>query len=169
MQCPRCGRPYCDNHGEEVCDACLEPASGLPSFTLYRGSLMALLIGTALAVWLILQPPGDGTSAAFAPVPLSPTAAAAGSGQTPAANTPGAGTPAARTPGPGTPAAGTTGTPAAGTGTYTVKTGEVLGGICNEIKPASMSVQECVDRVVALNSLSSPDAIRPGQDLIVPR
>ncbi|HEX5368981.1 MAG TPA: hypothetical protein VFY10_06150, partial [Dehalococcoidia bacterium] len=45
QQCPRCGRPYCNEHGEDVCDACLEPASGLPSFTLYRGSLLALLIG----------------------------------------------------------------------------------------------------------------------------
>src|SRR3989304_5678982 len=42
QQCPRCGRPYCDEHGEELCDACLEPASGVPSFTLYRGSLLAL-------------------------------------------------------------------------------------------------------------------------------
>ena len=67
QQCPRCGRPYCDEHGEDVCDACLEPASGLPSFTLYRGSLLALLVGTVLAVWLlILQPPGGETNAASA-------------------------------------------------------------------------------------------------------
>ena len=73
QQCPRCGRPYCDDHGEDVCDACLEPSSGLPSFTLYRGSLLALLIGTALAVWLILQPPGETASSAVAPQVITPT------------------------------------------------------------------------------------------------
>src|SRR3954464_10161530 len=56
QQCPRCGRPYCDEHGEDFCGVCLEPASGVPSFNLYRGSLLALVIGAVLALWLIVQP-----------------------------------------------------------------------------------------------------------------
>src|SRR6185503_9730522 len=188
-QCPRCGRPYCDEHGEDVCDACLNPGSGVPSFTLYRGSLLALLIGTAVAVWLIVQPSGGETSGnqALRPQLVTPTAVARAIGATPgtppaltgaqptspatgsatpgagAATTPGAptGTPRAGTPGPsttpgGTPAAGTTPAPAAGTGTYTVVSGDTLSSICNQVKPASMSVSECVDRVVTLNRLSSP-------------
>jgi nucleoid-associated protein YgaU len=175
LQCPRCGRPYCDQHGEEFCDVCLEPASALPSFTLYRGSLLALLIGTALAVYLILQPPG-GETTAFTPVAISPTAGAAGN-QTPQAQptarpagtpaTPGAGT----TPGAGaTPGAGGAGTatPPAGTGTHTVQSGDSLSGICGA-RPANMSLQECVDRVVQLNNLSSPNDLRIGQTLTVPR
>src|SRR3954454_7676042 len=87
-QCPRCGRPYCDEHGEDVCDACLHPGSGVPSFTLYRGSLLALMIGTAVAVWLIVQPAGgEGSSQALRPAVVSPTAVVRG---VPAAVTPGA-------------------------------------------------------------------------------
>src|SRR3990170_1927963 len=82
QQCPRCGRPYCDEHGEELCDACLEPASGVPSFSLYRGSLLALLIGTALAVWLLVQP--TTSEGELRPVVLTPTSAAVRTSTTPA-------------------------------------------------------------------------------------
>jgi LysM repeat protein len=202
-QCPRCGRPYCDEHGEDVCDACLNPGSGVPSFTLYRGSLLALLIGTAVAVWLIVQPSGSESSAnqALRPQVITPTAvvraqppqgAAAGApsaqptlqagapattpGAPPAGATPGAtGTPRpAGTPAAGnTPAPGTTpgATPAAGgsTGSYTVVSGDTLSSICNQVKPASMSVTECVDRVMTLNKLSSANEISVGQQLTVPK
>ena len=57
-QCKRCGRFYCDAHGDALCAECLKPASALPSFTLYRGSLLALLVGTAFALWLLVRPPG---------------------------------------------------------------------------------------------------------------
>jgi len=50
-QCKRCGRPYCDAHGDALCAECLKPASALPSYTLYRGSLLALLVGTAFALY----------------------------------------------------------------------------------------------------------------------
>ena len=207
-QCPRCGRPYCDEHGEDVCDACLNPGSGVPSFTLYRGSLLALLIGTAVAVWLIVQPSGGETSGnqALRPQLVTPTAVVRAIGATPgapqAAQTPVAGgvqptplppgpattpgAPAAATPGaapgtprppgtPTTPAPGTTPTagstpaPAAGTGSYTVVSGDTLSSICNQVKPASMSVSECVDRVVTLNRLNSPSEISIGQQLTVPK
>jgi hypothetical protein len=211
-QCPRCGRPYCDEHGEDVCDACLHPSSGVPSFTLYRGSLLALLIGTAIAAWLILQPSNGESSTALKPVVLTPTAVARGpAGGTPPANqtvvtagspvpgttppvvatTPGAPTtpaanttpPAATTPGAnttppaGTPAAGATpagtprpATPAAGTGSYTVVSGDSLTSICQSVKPASMSTSDCVDRIVALNNFKSAnDSIAIGQQLTVPK
>lgn len=183
QQCPRCGRPYCNDHGEDVCDVCLQPSSGLPSFTLYRGSLLALLIGTALAVWLLVQPPGSKSSAP-GPLVLSPTPLAARqttpSPQTtqaaatqPAGATPQATQSAGASPPPGaTPTPRPTGTPASGsggTGRYTVASGDTLSSICERVKPASMTVPECVDRVVALNSLSDPNDISVGQELIVPR
>jgi len=208
-QCPRCGRPYCDEHGEDVCDACLHPASGVPSFTLYRGSLLALLIGTALAVYFIFQTPGSESSSAVKPIVLTPTAVArngvattpgaggangvitplvpagtpGGSATPAAATTPAAGaTPGAlTTPAAGatpstaatsaagtTPATGTT--PAASTTTYTVVSGDNLTSICQSVKPASMSTSDCVDRIVALNKLSSSNAsISIGQVLTVPK
>src|SRR5204863_3284043 len=58
--CKRCAKPYCGDHGNAVyCSQCLEPASALPSFNLYRGALLVMLVGTALAVVLILRPPGE--------------------------------------------------------------------------------------------------------------
>ena len=184
QQCPRCGRPYCDDHGEDVCDACLEPASGLPSFTLYRGSLIALLVATFLAVFLILQPPGDDTNAAFGPtlVTPQPTATVAvavttpppggtpatGTTQTPqttqpAGTTPGANPTATRPAGTATPGAG------GGSGTVTVASGDTLSSICDRVKPASMSNPDCVDFIVTQNGLANANDISVGETLRVPQ
>ena len=170
QQCPRCGRPYCDEHGEEFCDACLSPVSGLPSFTLYRGSLLALLIGTALAVWLLVQPSGS-SSAGLKPIVLTPTTVAqvqpsqapAGNGTVVPIQSPVATTRPATTPGNATPTGPT------GTQDYTVVSGDTLSTICTKVKPASMTLQDCIDRIVALNSLSDSSSINVGQKLIVPK
>src|SRR3990170_972857 len=143
QQCPRCGRPFCEDHGEELCDACLEPAGGVPSFTLYRGSLLALLIGTALAVWLLIQPPGSEGESGSQPAVITATSTAGR--QTPAAT---------QAPNQTTTPAGT---PPAGTSEYTVASGDTLSAICERLKPASMTVPDCVERVVALNQLASAD------------
>ena len=167
QQCPRCGRPYCDDHGEDVCDACLNPASGLPSFTLYRGSLLALLVGTALAVWLLIQPPGGEGNAPQAGTIITPTAqvqinTTPLAGTTPAANGTAAANPTAR------PNATATSAPSGGTGTYTVVSGDSLSSICTKVKPASMTLTDCVDQVKSLNGLSG-DNISAGQTLKIPQ
>jgi hypothetical protein len=181
QQCPRCGRPYCDDHGEELCDACLEPASGVPSFTLYRGSLLALLFGTLLAVWLLVQPADSSDDIRPQVIPTQQVSAntTPQQGTTPGVNTtpqPGANTtpgtnPTAATTQPAGPTAtrpaGTT--PAAGSGTYTVASGDTLSSICAARKPASMSVTDCVDQVVSLNGLSSAGSISIGQSLRIPQ
>jgi hypothetical protein len=178
QQCPRCGRPYCDDHGEDVCDACLEPASGLPSVTLYRGSLLALLLGTFLAVWLILQPPGDTVDTAAAPVIVTPTLPAGVQTAppptlsitlTPAPGTTGTPT-TSQTPG-GTPsttatAPAGTATPAAGTVEYTVQSGDTLFGICSTL--SAMDPTECVTRVLELNSISDPSGVAVGETITIP-
>ena len=155
------------------------------------------VIGTAVAVWLIVQPSGGETTSnqALRPQVITPTAVV----RAPAAVTPGApqtlvpvqptpgppgpatpGPPPAATPGPaggatatprppGTPAAGTTPGATGNTGTYTVVSGDSLSSICTKEKPASMSVNECVDRVVSLNRLSSAGEISIGQQLTVPK
>ena len=154
-----------------------------PSFTLYRGSLIALLIATGLAIFLILQPPGDDTSAAFGPTLVTPqptaTAAAAvttpGPGGTPGAQTtqPPQGTQPAGTPGANPTAtrpAGTT-TPGAGggSGTVTVASGDTLSSICDRVKPASMSNPDCVNFIVTQNSLANANDISVGETLRVPQ
>jgi hypothetical protein len=171
QQCPRCGRPYCDEHGEEVCDACLEPASGLPSFTLYRGSLLALLIGTALAVWLILQPPGDSVDSAVAPQVITPTPPAV---IETTATLP-AGAPTVTTPivqetplASPTQGAGAANTPSPdGTVEHTIAAGDTLFGICSEL--SSLDPNECVDRVVELNSIDINGSLNIGDTLTVPQ
>jgi hypothetical protein len=182
QQCPRCGRPYCDDHGEELCDACLEPASGVPSFTLYRGSLLALLFGTLVAVWLLVQPADTSNEVRPQVVPTqqasgntTPQAGTTpganttpqGSNTTPGANPTAAGATATRAASSTTPAAGNT--PAGGGSTYTVASGDTLSTICAARKPASMSVTDCVDQVVALNGLSSAESISIGQSLRIPQ
>jgi len=57
-RCPRCAKPYCEEHGGELCAACQDPASAIPSGTVFRGSLLALLVASILALWLLIQPPG---------------------------------------------------------------------------------------------------------------
>jgi LysM repeat protein len=168
QQCPRCGRPYCDEHGEDVCDSCLAPASGLPSFTLYRGSLLALLVGTALAVWLLIQPPGGESNAPQTGTIITPTPEAS------VETTPGVsetivlgGSPI--TGETQTPGAQETPEPTTGSNEYTVASGDALSAICERVKPASMTVSDCVDQVVALNNLSSPDDIAVGQTLTLPQ
>jgi nucleoid-associated protein YgaU len=172
QQCPRCGRPYCDDHGEDVCDACLNPASGLPSFTLYRGSLLALLVGTALAVWLLIQPPGGESNAPQAGTVITTPTPQVQVQQTPAGGTPGATTTANSTPGANQtarPNATAPTAPSGGSGTYTVVSGDTLSSICSRVKPASMSVSDCVDRIVSLNNLSSADDISVGDTLTIPQ
>lgn len=162
-QCPRCGRPYCEEHGDAFCGECLKPASALPSFTLYRGSLLALLVGTALAVWLIVRPPGetdDSSPGAALPGALleeeSPTAVAS-----PVVT--------------GTPAAATTPTPAvtptpAGLETYTVQEGDTLYGIATVYLPPDESLADFVARIAQLNELGDPDEVilQPGQIIRIP-
>lgn len=179
QQCPRCGRPYCEEHGEELCDACLSPQSGIPSFTLYRGSLFALLIGGVLAVYLLILEPTGGSTEGVRPIVITPTTVAQQQ-QTPGAGatqpTGNATQPAVTTTRPaGTPTTPTTGATPSGTSTgpsgtseYTVVSGDTLTDICVKVKPASMTVGDCVERVRALNNLKS-DEISVGQKLIVPK
>lgn len=165
QQCPRCGRPYCDEHGEDVCDSCLQPASGLPSFTLYRGSLLALLIGTILAVWLLIQPPGGETNTAQTGTILTPTPEISEEATPdPDATLVLGGSPITGA----TPGAGTEGTPVpSGGGTYTVESGDTLFAICAEVAP-DLDADECVDEIVATNGLDDASSITPGQELVVP-
>ncbi len=200
QQCPRCGRPFCDDHGEEFCGVCLEPASGVPSFNLYRGSLLALIVGAVLALWLIIQPTSGSGDSGPKLIVVTPTSSAARAATTgPAASAPAGGAAPAGTAASGTSAAtvttgtprppGTVGgsvtatirpattgtvttgsTPPAGSGDYVVVSGDNLTLICDSKirKPAGMTNSECVDRIKALNSLTS-DAISVGQTLKVPQ
>jgi LysM repeat protein len=161
----------------------MQPATGVPSFSLYRGSLLALLIGTALAVWLLVQPTSSEDDPSLRPNVVTPTSAAAvgqptnGAGAPAATATPSAGT--TQTPGatvtgtrpagtttPAATAPGGTTTPSAGSGSYTVVSGDTLSGICSAQRP-NLANTDCVSSLRSLNGLST-DTLSIGQTLRLP-
>ncbi|MGQ9572954.1 MAG: LysM peptidoglycan-binding domain-containing protein [Dehalococcoidia bacterium] len=177
-RCPRCGKPYCEEHGAELCAACQDPASAIPSATVFRGALLALLVASVLALWLLIQPPGlPGESGGGAVLPL-PTGTPSPQATTPAPasptptpsptpmETPTATPTEAVTPSP-TPEATPSPTP---TPTpqpepfieYEVQLGDTLSAIAQRFSTT-------VDELVRINGLASEDVIIDiGQKLLVP-
>jgi hypothetical protein len=163
-QCRRCARVYCELHGGDLCGECLNPRSSLPSFNLYRGSLLALLVGTAIALWLIVRPPGSGDSRAVIIDDLTPTRAAT----EPAAT----GTPrATRTP-RATATAEATATTAPTEATvreYFVQEGDTLSSIAEQFAPPGVVPFDYAARIAAASGLASVnEPITPGQRLVLP-
>ena len=56
-QCPTCGRLYCGEHGDDVCLRCMAPESATPGSLMYRGSLLALVLASLVALFLFIRPP----------------------------------------------------------------------------------------------------------------
>jgi len=185
--CKRCAKPYCEDHGNATyCADCLRPSSALPSFNLYRGALLTLLVGTAIAVYLILRPPGESNNSAPVVVGKStatPTASAGTPQPTVAAQTPqvtpsetpgtpGTGTATIGTPGTGTAAAGTP-TPAGTESPFLVHIvveGDTLFGIAEANLPPGDDVTSYARAIAVLNGLDfSNPSLRIGQQLALPR
>jgi hypothetical protein len=165
-QCRRCARVYCEMHGADLCAECLSPASALPSFNLYRGSLLALLVGSALAIWLLVRPTGDGSGPEIALADITPTAVVTEVANT---STPGSAT-VVRT---STPRRASTATPAAtatpGTRPYIVQDGDTLLSIAERFAPPGIEPMEYARRIAFASGLSSTEEpIAPGQTLVLP-
>ncbi len=159
-QCRRCARVYCEVHGGEFCAECMSPASALPSFNLYRGSLLALLVGTAIALWLLVRPPGPGEGGEevviveFTPTPIvtpfQPTSTATIETATP--------TGTSEKP---------TSTPAVRT--YTVKQGDNLLTIAGQFAPEGVRAVDFAALIASANGLDVDDPIiKPGDVLQIP-
>ncbi len=185
-ECRRCGRLYCDEHGDEFCAECLKPSGALPSFLLYRGSLLALLLGTVVALFLLLKPPQESgqssikvvepTAAAVSNVTPAPGRTPTGAAQATPAETPG-GTPSgsatpAETP-VGTPSGAATpvsGTATPSTGQYTVQEGDTLYGIAAQFQPAGEALGDYANRLAEANGIDpSNPVLQPGQVLTIPK
>ncbi|HYM14281.1 MAG TPA: LysM peptidoglycan-binding domain-containing protein [Dehalococcoidia bacterium] len=156
--CKRCAKPYCEDHGNATyCADCLRPSSALPSFNLYRGALLVMLVGTAVAVLLILRPPGESNGAAPVVVGRSTPTATAASGTpqpTVAAATPGAtGTAAGGTPGANQ-------TPAAGSATPNATTSVATPGAT--VSPFNVHVVVAGDTLFGIAQAN----LAPGDDLV---
>jgi LysM repeat protein len=161
--CRRCARTYCEDHGNaQFCAECLRPASALPSFNLYRGALLTMLVGTALAVFLLLRPPGD-TSGAL-PVVVGRSSATPESRETPQ-STVRPETPRATNTAVVTPSA----TPESPFLQYVVQEGDSLFSIAQDNLPAGDDLQAYVEAIANLNGLDVNDPVlRVGQTLALP-
>lgn len=166
-RCSRCGRPYCDDHGDELCGVCMDPAGGLPSALLYRGSLLALVVASVFTVWLLVSPPhlpGDEREAAavtpFVPTPVSQTTAAGlPTGRT--TPTAAAGTPVPTATSTATAPATPIATPTAAVREYIVQSGDTLSSIAQRFGVT-------IEAIVQANSLSDPGRLSIGQTLVIP-
>lgn len=156
----------------------MDPALALPSYRVYKGSLVALLVGSVVAMWLLVLPPAsadlDGPPDSIARFVNTPTAA-------PPTPTPEATAAAPATPA-GTPEAGTTATPSPTPATatptatatapeptiYTVQSGDTLFAIAERFAPPGVDVTTFANRIVAANNLSDAGQLSIGQQLTIP-
>jgi LysM repeat protein len=163
QRCPRCGNPYCGDHGEDLCADCLNPVNAAPSGAFFRASLLALLLGSVLALWLLVRPPGlpgdssgvvipeaspQPTTPAASPTPANPVAGATAEPTPTAAATPTAvPTPTVEPPAPTE---------------YTVVDGDTWYGIAEAYGVDAESL-------AAFNGLTLDDFLQPGQVLTIPQ
>ena len=56
-ECHSCGRLYCGEHGEDMCLRCLSPEAATPSALVFRGAIVALVVASAVAIYLFVSPP----------------------------------------------------------------------------------------------------------------
>lgn len=170
QECARCGALYCDDHGDTLCERCMDPFNALPSSRVYRGSLLALLVGTVFAVWLLVRPGGSdaGTPpAGLAGVLPSVTVEAIA---TPAAEP--EGTEATPPPPPPTEAPDAAPTPppptaTAAPSTHTVAPGETLTVIANNLR-GDTPVNEYLQQLYQLNNLGPNSILSVGQVITLP-
>ena len=186
--CKRCAKPFCEDHGNATyCAACLQPSSAMPSFNLYRGALLALLVGTALAVFLILRPPGqDGNASTVIVNNARATPTAAGGAQptippeTPVTTTTPGKPPQDATPpvsGTGIPdgATATSGTPGVTAttspfGEYTVQSGDTLYDIARARISPGDDVDAFARAIAALNGINFDSPNLPiGKTILLPK
>lgn len=172
-RCPRCGSPYCSDHGDVpateagqgLCADCLSPVNAVPSGTVFRASLLALLLGSVLALWLLVRPPGlPGESSEIVVPDVSPVASPESVTPTAIPETPTAGPTAEPTAAP-TPTPEPTAEPTPeGPIEYVVEEGDTFSGIA-----AFFGVS--VEDLLAVNGFTEEDAqfIQPGDILVIPQ
>jgi LysM domain len=159
-ECQTCGRLYCGEHGDDVCLRCLSPEAATPNAALFKGAVVALAVGTALTIFLVVKPPESRSAQDTIRTLATPTPAVL---STATPTPPGATRPATATPaaGAGSPTAAPNGsaTPV-GESTYVVQSGDTLGGI-------AQAKGVTVDAILAANP-GLTENIRVGQEITIP-
>jgi hypothetical protein len=169
--CKRCAKTYCEDHGNaQYCNECLQPSSAMPSFNLYRGALLTMLVATALAVFLLIRPPGETDSTPLVEVGDSTATATPSDGEN-AAPTLVPGTPAASSTPVSTPTPAATPVPTEPPWTeYIVQEGDSLFGIAEAHLPPGDDLNAYVAAIAGLNNFSVDDPIIPvGATILLPK
>ena len=162
--------------GELLDPSELDPALAMPSPRVYRGSLIALLLGSIFAVWLLVlppvgadrdQPPASIGGIISGPAPTQTAVA------TPSATATVTATAVATSTADPTVAASPTAAPtatevAAETTTYTVQPGDTMFAIADLFLPAGRELNEFADEISAVNGIFDPTPIQVGQVLDIP-
>lgn len=150
----------------------MDPATAVPSYRVFRGSLAALLIGSVAAVWLLVLPP------ARADQDRPPTVATGTASPRPGATQPtgGAGQPTPGATASTTPSATATSTPTStptptatpSARTYTVQSGDTMLAIAQRFTPAGGNVTAVSEAIMRANNISNPASLQIGQQLTIP-
>lgn len=163
-ECPTCGRLYCQEHGEDVCLRCLSPEAATPSAIVYRGSLLALVVASAVVLFLIIRPPESKSVSSQVRTVATPTQQ---SNPTATPTPPGAQSSRTPTVAP-TPTGGATTTATAagsptttGAKTYTVKAGDTISSIATDNNTTTQALLD-------LNPGVSPNTLAIGTVLKLP-
>lgn len=185
-QCGSCGQPFCTEHGSldpgPFCQECLGPQYAVPSGSVYKGSLVALLVAAGLAVWLLAFPPRLPQETGATETLPSQAEETFARDRTP----PLLGPDASPTPSPAvTPTPTPTETPAPAPSPtpqpppppptpalleYVVQEGDTLLAIAERHLPPGKGLWDFAQEIAAVNGLdfNSPD-IRPGDRIRVPQ
>lgn len=155
----------------------LDPSLAMPSPRVYRGSLIALLLGSIFAVWLLVLPPA-GADQDSPPTSISnivPTAEPTGTPEPTATEDPVAtataqstATPAATTPPDSTATAEPTAEPTATAVTYTVVGGDTMLAIAEQFLPPGRELNQFANEIAAANGIGDITQIQVGQVLEIP-
>lgn len=153
----------------------MDPALALPSYQVYRGSLLALLVGSIVAVWLLVLPPAsadqDGPPDSIAGLvntrTVTPTPeATTGVGEATVEATPDIDPEETDTP--DTPEPTPTEEPLPEEETYVVQGGDTMLLIAEQFAPPGVDPTVFADSIAAANGITDPSALQVGQELTIP-
>jgi nucleoid-associated protein YgaU len=163
------------SEGELLDESELDPALAMPSPRVYRGSLIALLIGSAFAVWLLVLPPADvdrdSPPASIGGILATPQATVAAEATASADPTSTPVTVTTATPVPTAAPSATaapTAEPTPQIRTYTIVPGDTMLAIADQFLPVGRELNEFVAEIAAVNGIGDITQIQVGQVLEIP-
>jgi len=163
-ECPTCGRLYCEEHGDDVCLRCMQPETATPAPIIYKGSLLALVVASLVAIFLVISPPeSESRNSSVRPMATAtPGQATATPTQAPDATPTPAGTPDPSPTPSGTQTAEAAPANATGERSHTVVLNDTLSTIAERYGTT-------VEAIVALNNgVDESTPLQPGQVLRIP-